>query len=227
MSKIDSERPQNIPHFDTLQDYQLWASTNWLYEQGSDKAQLHARGKIAEETQELTDALSSGEPEEVLSEIGDVLWTATANAHNAGITIEESFRYTFSPESFSDDPISVNQIDEMAVDFTSDQPIEETITRLKYLAGRLGKAAKQYHNLSPLVDANAAAETFADAWILLKAARAKQSLTEIVLIASSLAQNHCGSTLQEAMMSNRRKLTARINTGLPITSLPVQAETHS
>lgn len=211
---------QNHISFITLQEYQEWAATDWLYKSGSDVGQLHARSKLDEETTELIEALKEHKPSEILGELGDVLWTATANAHNAGIALEDSFRYSFPEGTFDDNQISIAKIDDMSSEFVAGQRFEETIARLKYLSGYLGKASKQWRNLSPLIDAGAQPTTFSEAWIQLKSGRTKGSLAEIVLICSAIAQQECDKSLQAVMEANAQKLMTRKATGEPLTKLP-------
>ncbi len=215
-----SELIQDHTSFNTLQEYQAWAATDWLHEPGSDEGQLHARSKLDEETTELAEAIQVHKPDEILDELGDVLWTATANAHNAGVALEDSFRYSLLEGTFDDNPISIAKIDDMSSEFVAGQTPEETSARLKYLSGYLGKAAKQWHNLSPLIDAQAQPATFSEAWIQLKAGRTKGSLVELVLICSAIAQQECSKSLQDAMKTNAQKLQARKAMGEPLTKLP-------
>lgn len=213
------ELAHNPLAFNTLRDYQQWANSDWVYKAGSDEAQQHARSKLEEESAELVKAMAEHQPEEIVSELGDVLWTASANAHNAGISLEDSFRYSLPDGSFEDSPIPVTKIDDMASEFISGQPLEEVAARLKYLSGYLGKVAKQWHNLSPPINADAQPTTFSETWIQLKAGRTKENLVEIVLICSAIGQQECSKSLQDVMEANAQKLMTRKAAGEPLTKL--------
>lgn len=204
----------------TLEQYQAWASTDWLYEPDSDEAQLHARAKFEEEATELTEAMLSGNEEDVVSELGDVLWTATANGQNCGITLEDSIRHELSPDYFDEDSISLGRIDELALELIPEETAEDMASWVKYMAHYVGKAAKQWRNLSPEIDPDKQPETFADAWILLKRARARDGLTQTVLLCSAIAQRFAGKTLQDVVDCNVEKLSARKAAGQPMTKLP-------
>lgn len=99
--------------FNRPEDFELWVRQDWLYEPGSGDALAHVRGKLDEEVEELIVALHNGSDEDVLSEGGDVLWTATATAINTGPGIERSLRHS-SYRSVPPEDITFAAIDAVA-----------------------------------------------------------------------------------------------------------------
>ncbi|MDB5181968.1 MAG: MazG nucleotide pyrophosphohydrolase domain, partial [Candidatus Saccharibacteria bacterium] len=172
----------------TLEQYQAWASQDWLYDLGSDQAQLHARAKLEEEASELVEALTAGDNDEIISELGDVLWTATANGQNCGITLADSMRHELSPDYFADESITLAQIDELALELIPEELPRVMANWVNYMAHYVGKAASQWSNLSPEIDPDKQPESFSDAWILLKRERARDGLTQTVLLCSAISQ---------------------------------------
>jgi NTP pyrophosphatase (non-canonical NTP hydrolase) len=206
--------------FTTLEQYQEWASQDWLYDHGSDEAQLHARAKLREEASEFAEAIADGNSDEIISELGDVLWTATANGQNCGISLEAGLRHELSAEYFSDEPITLEQVDSLAQELIPDETPEELADWVIAMARYIGKAAMQWRNLSPLIDTDKNPETFSDAWILLKHAQTTDGLTQTVLLCSAIAQRVADKKIEDVIACNIEKLYARKAAGLPITMLP-------
>lgn len=204
---------------DNLEQFEKWVAQDWVYESGSDEAQVHVRGKLDEESAELAEVLASSNREEILSELGDFLWTATANGLNVGITSSDALRHELRTDQVGTEAITFDQIDKLALELMPDLPVDQMEGWVKYLGHYLGKAAKQWRNLSPLIDTEAKPQNFSEAWIQLKRLRAYDALTQSVLITSALAQRYAGATISDVVASNIAKLQNRKASGRPITSL--------
>lgn len=203
----------------TLENFEAWVAQDWIYIRGSDAAQEHVRRKLDEETKELVEALQSTDREEIVSELGDFLWTSAANGLNAGITCTDALRHELRSDQIGEEAISLNRIDDLALQLMPDLPLNEMVGWVNYLGHYLGKAAKQWRNLNPLINIEAQPNNFSEAWIQLKRQRAYDGLTQSVLISSALAQRHVGVGISEVIAKNVNKLQARKLAGLPITSL--------
>lgn len=86
----------------TVTDYQEWAETGWKQKHGTYTASTRFLGKLLEEVSELGEAdsifvrsgsqLDSEHATELLSELGDVLWCATALASNSTADIDSAIK---------------------------------------------------------------------------------------------------------------------------------------
>jgi len=81
----------------TIQDYQAWTERGWKKEHGTYAASERFIGKMEEESLEMMQALVdyTEHPDDehrtaALSELGDVLWCATALASNSGCSINDA-----------------------------------------------------------------------------------------------------------------------------------------
>jgi len=212
--------PEQLPtstDFTLLSTYEQWAAQNWLYQSGTDEAQLHAQAKLDEEVVELADALTTSVPEDIISEAGDVLWTSSASGSNTGITISRALAEHY-PTIFNTETISTTAIDEAAMAAHQDMPLNELQTSLRQNGFRVAKYAKQWFRLRSL--AKAPAETFTDALIATKRSRTIGALASLTLLTSYAAQQFAGSTLAGAMNDNYQKIEHRLNTGAAITKPP-------
>lgn len=210
--------PVPRPHFQNIGDYEQWASTAWIHPHGTIEAQLHARGKLAEETQELIDALSEGNQAQIISEAGDVLWTTLANGSNAGITMTEGLVSAFPAYFTAETPISTQDIDTLAATLFDDIAPLHIKDYLWDGERVLGKKAKQWLALGESV--NAPEKTFADVWINAKRADALEALTRTTLLISFIAQQYAGAGLQNVLNANYQKIEQRIQAGIPVTKIP-------
>lgn len=101
----------------TITDYQEWAETGWKTKHGTYEAADRFVGKMFEESHEVSEAYlqfiqSGSNPEseqatELLSELGDVLWCATATASNSSADIDAAMKvllygYTMGVEYHDD-----------------------------------------------------------------------------------------------------------------------------
>lgn len=214
---ITPEKEVSTLSFTYLSDYEQWAAQNWLFEPGTDRAQLHARAKLDEEITELSDALVLAAPADIISEAGDVLWTATASSSNAGISISESLRETY-PTLFNTEPISTGQVDKFSREIFADFTTQDTQTLLNEYGSKLSKASKQWFRLSPLVTATPT--TFAEALITTKRDRTIDALANVTLLTSYSIQAFASSDLQTAMLHNHQKIEERIKAGSAVTKPP-------
>jgi phosphoribosyl-ATP pyrophosphohydrolase len=205
----------------TLEGFDSWVAQDWLFDRGSDEAQVHVRGKLREEANELAEVLTSNHRSNILDELGDFLWTANANGLNSGITSCDSLRHELREDQIGIGPISLDRIDKLALELIPDLPADQMEGWVKYLGHYLGKAAKQWRVLSPSIDIDAKPQNFAEAWTLLKRARTYDALTQSVLITSALAQRYADTTLSGVIIRNVNKLKSRKAAGLPVTS-PVE-----
>jgi NTP pyrophosphatase (non-canonical NTP hydrolase) len=219
----------NQHRFKTLNEYFAWAGENWIHEFGSDEAQKHARSKLGEEVEELSDALETGAPDEIKAELGDVLWTANAVAMNEGFKVRS-------------EPVSLEDLDERALrdDTEWDVPVlralynlspEEINSRLlsgdvkttkmvlESLAHQLGKAAKITRAITPELDLSPKAKrTFlVNGWLEVQYGRVIWAVDQIDLLVSLIAQRRLGISIADVMQDNYEKLTSRIAQGDPVT----------
>ncbi|HEY1645076.1 MAG TPA: MazG nucleotide pyrophosphohydrolase domain-containing protein [Candidatus Saccharimonadales bacterium] len=220
MNQLNPETVGNTPEFTNLKDYEVFVRQDWLYGNGTDEAQLHVRGKLEEEAREAAEAIKSEDPLRIIDELGDFLWTADASALNVGITFEESLRHELRPDKIGEGSIDVSLIDQLALELIPEESANEMAGWVNYLGHYLGKASKQWHNLSPLVDQASDPQNFSDAWILLKRDRTFDGLTQALLVTSAIAQRHAGKSLADIMQHNADKLQARQLSGSAVTTLP-------
>lgn len=220
MNTVPTETYPESFTFTTVEAYQAWAATDWLFVLGSDAAQTHVRAKFNEEVDELVVALSDNDEEGILGELGDVLWTATGCAFNSGTGLEESIRHELSSEFFEDGPLTTSQIDRIALEVIPDVPTDAMADWLLYLSRYLGKASKQWLRLGHLVDLEEDPQSFSDTLIRTKLARTYNGLTQTFLICSAISQRRLGKTIEEIMVHNAQKLSTRKSHGLPITKSP-------
>jgi NTP pyrophosphatase (non-canonical NTP hydrolase) len=206
------------PNFNHLAEYEAWAAQYWLNTPGSIEAQLHAREKHEEETHELIEALSSGTPDDSLSEAGDVLWTATASGSNAGISLTEVLHAAFPGYLSPADPIATDQIDALADTLFDGVSIRELAEYLTHNEHILGKTTKQWFVLRDSV--STPEKTFADAWTNIKRADATTALLNTILLVSYIAQHYAHANLQTVMQRNYQKIEGRLQSGAPVTSSP-------
>ena len=219
--------------FNNLDDYESWVANDWLYPLGSNEAQRHTRAKLEEEVVELADAFVGGSRDEIISEMGDVLWTAEAVAMNEGFMLEGAVRYSVRGEGMPADTLTLETIDNVArtTDVAWDVPVikalyglsdsevqagietgDDRIVRLvlSSLGNELGKSARIVRVLPDPEDG----------WTRLHEVRAAEALGQIVLLVSYLAQSRCDSTLAEVMTANHDKLAARLANKEPVTKQP-------
>lgn len=213
MNQLGPELLVNAQRFTHLEDYEAFVQQDWLYPVGTDEAQHHVRGKLAEEAREAAEAVTTHDPQRIVDELGDFLWTADANALNVGISLQESLRHELRPDQIGGGFIGTDRIDMLALELIPDEPIVIMAGWITYLGHYLGKAAKQWRNLSPLLEVGPP-----DPWIELKRLRAYDGLTQALLVTSAVAQRHAGSTLADVMHSNAAKLNERKKTTEPITT---------
>jgi NTP pyrophosphatase (non-canonical NTP hydrolase) len=206
------------PNFNHIADYEAWATQYWLNTPGSIEAQLHAREKHGEETHELIEALSSGAPDDIISEAGDVLWTATASGSNAGISLTEVLHGAFPGYLSPADPVATDQVDPLASTLFDGVSIDELAQYLTHNEHILGKTTKQWFVLRDTV--SNPEKTFADAWTNIKRADATTALLNTVLLVSYIAQHHAHADLQTVMQRNYQKIEGRLQSGAPVTKLP-------
>jgi NTP pyrophosphatase (non-canonical NTP hydrolase) len=211
------ERPQSTPDFARLSTYESWASQNWLHIPGSDDAQLHARAKLDEEVVELADALNTNTAEDIISEAGDVLWTATASGSNAKISISQALVNTY-PAMFDTSTVSTRAIDDLALGIFEGTSVEQTQKYLKQYGSTIGKNAKQWFRLKSTV--NPIPKTFSDAWIKTKRDEVVPALADIALLTSYAVQEFAGSCLEDVMSDNYQKIEQRIKAGYAVTKYP-------
>ncbi|MFZ1301041.1 MAG: MazG nucleotide pyrophosphohydrolase domain-containing protein [Candidatus Microsaccharimonas sp.] len=203
--------------FTQLSDYETWASQNWLHQDGTLDAQLHARGKLDEEVKELIEALDDDDSHEIISEAGDVLWTAHASGLNTDIPLSQSLHDTF-PLYFPDAQITAADIDEAAYEHFDGVDKETTQEYLAYHELHLSKAAKQWFKLRDV--ARPSVESFADAYIHLKHSRATFALANMALAVSYVAQEFAGASIEDVMQDNYQKIEQRIKAGAAVTKNP-------
>lgn len=203
--------------FTHLSDYETWASLNWLHQNGTLDAQLHARGKLGEEIDELIEALEIGSGEDIISEAGDVLWTSHASGLNTEITVSTSLRTIF-PEQFSNESISTIGLDGVALEIYGGVDKDMTIEYLAHYELHLGKAAMQWFNLREKASPDSA--SFANTYMHLKHGRAIHALANTSLLVSYVAQQFAGSTIQQVMQQNHDKIEHRLANGAAVTKLP-------
>lgn len=220
--------PENSPLFPknstVLSDYERWASTQWIHPRGTIDAQHHAREKLGEETKELIEAIMNGSPTDIISEAGDVLWTASATASNADITISEGLASCFPAYFSPDSPIDLQQIDSLATMLFTDIHIRDVVDYLHDGEHVLGKKASQWFTLRDGV--SSPEKTFADAWINLKRSDAVQALTRTTLLLSFIAQHYAGADLNAVLQANYQKIEQRLKTGLSVTKSPRHSTTQ-
>ena len=204
-------------NFTHLSDYESWASLYWLHQNGTPAAQLHARSKLREETEELVEALEIGNPDEIISEAGDVLWTSHASGMNADISISESLRTIF-PVRFSDVSPRITQLDELALELLAGTPAVQIGQELRGYELQLGKAANQWFNLQEHADVPS--DTFANAYIHLKRSRAVHALANTTLLISYVAQEFAGVSLGDVMRENHAKIEGRLLRSEVVTKPP-------
>jgi phosphoribosyl-ATP pyrophosphohydrolase len=212
-----SERIISSPDFAQLSNYENWAAQNWLYQPGSDNAQQHARAKLDEEAVELIDAITLAIPEDIISEAGDVLWTAHASGSNTGISISRALTESY-PTIFNVEHIPTALIDELARAIFHDASTEEMQNYLSYQTSLAAKSNEQWFRLSPI--AKIPFETFTDALIASKRERAVAALATTTLATSFVIQEFASSTLQDAMKDNYQKIEQRIVTGARVAKPP-------
>jgi NTP pyrophosphatase (non-canonical NTP hydrolase) len=219
MLSPESETLVTDTPFRTVSDYEYWANQDWIHEHGTLSAQIHARRKFEEEIDELAEAISSGVPEDIISEAGDVLWTATANASNADVSLNESLRY-YVPDRFTDGDTDVKYIDAVALELWGGFDPLYINNALMSLRHTLGKSSQQWFSLKSSVHVDRPSETFTEAYIHNKSDRIKHNLALTTLLCSLVAQQ-AGSSLEEVMRINAHKLSTRIAKGQAVTKLPV------
>jgi len=211
------ERTASSPHFAQLSTYEDWAAQNWLHAPGTDNAQLHARAKLDEEAIELAEALELGIPEDIVSEAGDVVWTATASGSNGGISISEALKVNY-PAIFNSDSISTYSIDELAAGIFEGTSVEQTQKYIKQYSSTIGKNAKQWFRLQPAL--HSTPKSFSDIWIATKHTQALSALADIILLTSYALQEFTDSNLEDALHNNYHKIEQRIKTGEAVTKPP-------
>jgi NTP pyrophosphatase (non-canonical NTP hydrolase) len=211
------ERTASSTDFAQLSTYEEWATQNWLHTPGTDSAQLHARAKLDEEAVELADALDIGNIEDIISEAGDVLWTATASGSNTGISVSHALSEAY-PTMFEKDSITTRSIDELAATIFEGVSVEQAQKLLKQYASTIGKNAKQWFRLKATV--NSIPQNFSDAWIATKRTEAVSSLADITLLTSYVLQEFTDSNLNAAMKDNYQKIEQRIKSGSAVTRSP-------
>lgn len=149
------------------------------------------------------------------------MWTGTATADNGNTTIVTALHYTY-PYLFTDaTDILTPKIDAAVMQNAHAFTPAEIDNLLLDLQHQLGKNAKQWHFLKPLLDQDDR-RTFADAWIELKEKHTKVALADTVLLVSLIAQTMLGKTLEDVMITNHTKLSQRLASGQPITKHPRQ-----
>jgi phosphoribosyl-ATP pyrophosphohydrolase len=227
-----TQSPADTVPFATLKDYETWVASDWMYPLGSDKAQRHVRAKQREEVRELNEALANGSPEDIISEMGDVLWTSEAVALNEGFTLEEAFRLSSIADQLPEGELTTSDVDALArtVEIEWDAPVlralygastEEVSDRVKDgnmemtrlvlngLSHQLGRSAHMARVLTP-----------ENPMLWLDEVRAAEALTQTVILVSLIAQTHLGSSLADVMEANREKLAMRLAQGKPVTKTP-------
>jgi hypothetical protein len=213
--------PENqlpTPEFNHIADYEAWAAQHWLNTPGSIEAQLHAREKLDEEVHELIEALSTGTPDEIISEAGDVLWTATAAGSNAGISLTEVLHNAFPGYLSPSDPIATDQVDQLSDSLFDGVSIRELADYLRDNEHILGKTTKQWFVLRDTV--STPEKTFADAWTNIKRSDATTALLNTLLLVSYTARHYANADLQTVMQQNHQKIEGRLQAGAPVTKLP-------
>lgn len=203
--------------FALVSDYERFAARNWIKAPGSLDAQLHARAKFEEEVDELIEAVEMGTPADIISEAGDVLWTATANGSNAGISLEKSLQEQF-PSHFSLEPVALSDVDAAALDLLDTVDVPELSELLRGQKRSLGTMAKQWFVLSDVSAIRP--DTFAGRFIEQKATNARDGLAQTALVVSCVVQRFAGSGLQAVANENRRKLDQRLAQGQVLTKQP-------
>ena len=203
--------------FVQLSDYEDWASQNWLHQNGTLDAQLHARGKMTEEINELIEALEIGKQDEIISEAGDVLWTSHASGLNSSVPLSSSIQEVY-PTHFSGESLHVDQLDEVALEVFQGVDRDTTIEYLAHYERQLGKAAKQWFNLREKIIPDS--DTFANTLIGLKRVRATHALANTALLVSYIAQEFADSRIKDVMQENYQKIEQRIKAGAAVTKQP-------
>lgn len=207
-----------LPDFGHIGAYEEWAMKYWIHPPGSLEAQLHARAKLDEETDELIQAILNGNPEDVISEDGDVLWSAAASASNAGITITEVLTSAFPIYFNAERPIDTQTVDYVALTMLDGISIKDVQDYLTDSERVLGKAAKQWFSLKGTV--NIPHTTFADALISLKRIDAANALLTLTLLTSYIAQRYGQKGLKSVLEANYKKIEQRVQTGSAVTKQP-------
>lgn len=221
--------PHEIPIFEALGDYEAWVRQNWLYEAGSDSAQVHISNKLREEIAEFSEALRSEAPQDILSEAGDVLWTASAVACNEGYSLERAFRVSSIGSRIASTSVDVEVVDELAstmepivwdvpglrsyLDKTDlslheeimqgDSEITEAV--LYGLAQRLAKSTRITHALDKIGEP--------DGWTRLHEGRTVETLSQLVLLTTFAVRRKTGYGLRTIMDENFKKIEGRIARG--------------
>lgn len=219
LSMYISVEALNGTPMNNLEQFEAWVSQDWVFARGSDEAQFHVRSKLREESTELAEVLASNDRQEIVSELGDFLWTATANGLNVGITSSDALRHELGSDQIGIETITLDRIDELAIELMPDLPVDQMADWIKYLSRYLGKAANQWRNLSPLINTDTQPQNLLEALIQLKLLRTYDAIAQSVLITSALAQRHAGATITDVVNGNVEKLQNRKVSGLPITSL--------
>ena len=232
MSGVTPEQLQAPAPFERLADWQEWVTQEWIYPIGSLDAQLHTRAKLDDEVGELAHALSHGNDEQIKDELGDVLWTATGTAYNAGVSLKECFSYDKEDDKDSVQLVDLERhtasIDRSPLVYDSYEAelmrikpdYSDPLRQIQVRAHDIGKGAKQYFVWNRDLELNNPPRDFADAWALVKRQRAVEGLRQIFIASGIIAQDRLGITLAEIMEHNRQKLLGRIARGEQITKLP-------
>jgi phosphoribosyl-ATP pyrophosphohydrolase len=181
--------------FDHLADYEAWVSKYWVHSPGSTEAQRHARAKFDKETHELITALTSGTPEEIISEAGDALWTATATASNAGITLTEVLSSAFPGYFKANAPIHTQDVDSIAATLFDDISTKDVQGYLQENRIILAKTIINREDRAHIV-----------------------AMT--TLLVSFIAQRYAGESLAAVLEANYQKIEARVRRGDSVTRLP-------
>ena len=222
------ETGSQSPDFTVLNDYVDWVTQNWIHELGTDEAQQHVRSKLTEETHELCEALETGNPDEILLELGDVLWTAHACALNEGFSVTSSSVPTSSIDGGAkskditwDVPalyaLSGGDPEDVTVLIQSGD-LETTQLVLSTLSGRLGKASRLARALQPAEQPETRDQSdYTGVWQALYYGRVTTSLSQMTLLVSLIAQHHLGVGLEQVMQANHRKISERLAKGEPVT----------
>ena len=206
------------PNFTHLAEFEAWASKNWLHQHGTIDAQMHARAKLDEEIIEFRDALTDGNAHDIISEGGDILWTAHASGANTSITPSAALAYTY-PALFTEQAIPTGHLDQVATAVYEGLSEDEYASALTRNGNAVFKYTKQWFNLRDIV-ANHEPVNFTEALVWTKHHRASIALARLVLLVSYGLQTHTDTGLGAAMDDNYQKIEARIESGAPVTKSP-------
>jgi NTP pyrophosphatase (non-canonical NTP hydrolase) len=233
----------------TLDDYQAWSELNWKAPHGTVHSQERFRKKLAEEYKELSDEIEKaleGEQVgvEIESELGDLLWTATAITSDLGRKVKTAImerlhlygkgtRYVDGSTppwvelaqrlSYSERGFSLDKVDELIAAGYVPQPSPYMFIDDDETAGRseIDQAQMFIFYAARTID-YIAENTYDQSSITYHtdvinnddAESVDNLIAEIYINAAYLARHLAGSSLSEVVRKNILKVSGRVDAGL-------------